>query len=168
MAMGISDRYFPISDHVPDRPTFAHQIMLDDLAHDLREIAQGHLCHLVLLEKEKKTSLYILPTFKVVVPVYAIHNDPNIYPNPDIFDPDRFLPENIKTRHPISFMGFSAGPRTCIGNKFATCQVKVLLANILANFKLVKCNKTAEKMKLNPLLLMPVAEGGIWLQFQEL
>ncbi|XP_046677996.1 cytochrome P450 6k1-like [Homalodisca vitripennis] len=104
----------------------------------------------------------------VVVPVYAIHNDPNIYPNPDIFDPDRFLPENIKTRHPISFMGFSAGPRTCIGNKFATCQVKVLLANILANFKLVKCNKTAEKMKLNPLLLMPVPEGGIWLQFQEL
>lgn len=53
----------------------------------------------------------------MIIPVHAIQRDPEIYPDPDKFDPDRFLENNVKDRHPMTFMGFGAGPRICIGKK---------------------------------------------------
>lgn len=51
----------------------------------------------------------------VVVGIYKLHRRPDIYPNPEKFNPDNFLPENTTARNFYSFIPFSAGLRSCVG-----------------------------------------------------
>lgn len=51
----------------------------------------------------------------IKIPTHAIHHDPEIYPDPYRFDPERFNDENIKSRHTYAFLPFGEGPRVCIG-----------------------------------------------------
>lgn len=51
----------------------------------------------------------------VVIATYKLHRRPEIYPNPDKFNPDNFLPEKSANRHYYAFVPFSAGPRSCVG-----------------------------------------------------
>lgn len=60
------------------------------------------------------------------ISVLGIHRDPEIYPNPEIFDPERFDEEVIKTRHPMSYLPFGNGPRNCIGSWAEKLQSKNL------------------------------------------
>jgi cytochrome P450 len=70
------------------------------------------------------------PTLVFAVP-YALHRRPDIYPDPDRFDPDRFLPEQEKARHRLAWSPFGAGPRICIGAQFALLEGHIVLATML-------------------------------------
>lgn len=67
----------------------------------------------------KSSRDYNVPNSKLIIPkdsltmipVYAIHNDPEYYPNPEVFDPERFSEENKQKRHPMAFIPFGDGPR---------------------------------------------------------
>ena len=72
---------------------------------------------------------------------HVIHQDPRHWPEPDKFDPDRHRPETAATRHPFALIPFSAGPRNCIGQKFAMMEEKAVLSAILRRFSLETDNE---------------------------
>ena len=79
---------------------------------------------------------YIPKGTNISIDFYSLHHDPEQFPQPEKYIPERFLPENSSKRHPFAFVPFSAGPRGCIGQKFALNEMKVILADILRNFQI--------------------------------
>lgn len=61
------------------------------------------------------TGFLLKPGESIIIPIYGIHNDPEYYPEPEKFDPERFNVENNNKRHPMAFIPFGHGPRKCIG-----------------------------------------------------
>lgn len=75
----------------------------------------------------------------VDVPIWALHHDPEIYPNPTKFDPERFNEENRNSRDSSAFLPFGSGPRNCVGMRFALIEIKYALTTILSKFYIEKC-----------------------------
>lgn len=66
----------------------------------------------------------------VLVNIYGMHRDERWFPNPDVFDPERFSPENEASINKRAYVPFGAGPRVCIGNSFAMMEARLLLATL--------------------------------------
>lgn len=71
----------------------------------------------------------------VFVPIYAVHRNAELWPDPEHFDPLRFTPEAVKARHRWAYLPFGAGPRICIGMHFALVEAAAILAVILPHLR---------------------------------
>nr|QZP43543.1 cytochrome P450 monooxygenase CYP324A43 [Ephestia elutella] len=80
-------------------------------------------------------SLTIPAGTPVYVNAIGMHYDPKYFPDPEEFNPDRFLPENEKSILPETFMPFGEGPRICIGMRFAKVSMLFAVAYIFLNYK---------------------------------
>nr|XP_020725360.1 phylloquinone omega-hydroxylase CYP4F11-like isoform X4 [Odocoileus virginianus texanus] len=98
-----------------------------------------------------------------LINIAGTHHNPSVWPDPEVYDPFRFEPENIKGRSPLAFIPFSVGPRNCIGQTFAMTEMKVVLALTLLRFRVLP----GEEPRRKPELILR-AEGGLWLRVEPL
>lgn len=85
----------------------------------------------IFLKKDDHVTLATLP----------MHRNPLYWPDPDTFDPDRFLDANIKQRPRFSYLPFGGGPRICIGMEFAMLEAVTILARFVQAYRFLPTGK---------------------------
>lgn len=79
------------------------------------------------LHEDVQIGEYLIPAGTMaLVSTYVLHRDPKVFPKPEIYNPDNFLPANVIGRHPYAYIPFSAGPRNC---KFSFIYVYLVCYN---------------------------------------
>ncbi|CAB3238032.1 unnamed protein product [Arctia plantaginis] len=102
----------------------------------------------------------------VQIPAIAFHRDPQYFPNPDKFDPERFSEENKHKIHPFAYMPFGVGPRNCIGSRFALCEIKAITYQILLHMELSPAETSCLPIKLSTESFNLRIQGGHDLRFR--
>ena len=81
------------------------------------------------VEREVEIGGYRIPAgAQLMMSQWLVHRDARFFPDPEAFDPDRWLPERAKLLPRYAYFPFGGGPRVCIGNHFATLEATLLLA----------------------------------------
>ncbi|EFA04674.1 probable cytochrome P450 6a23 [Tribolium castaneum] len=96
----------------------------------------------------------------VIIPVLGLQRDPEFYPEPLKFDPERFSNDNNIV--PYTYLPFGDGPRNCIGLRFGMVKTKLAVAALLNNFRFLASSKTRRNLAIDPSttsILFNVSEG---------
>jgi cytochrome P450 len=88
------------------------------------------------LEEDELCGFRIPAGSFIAISPWVIHRLPHYWPDPDHFDPDRFLPERSAARPKFAYLPFGGGPHQCIGNQFALTEAALVLATIFQRYKL--------------------------------
>ncbi|CNG19262.1 cytochrome P450 185A4 Cyp185A4 [Mycobacterium tuberculosis] len=71
----------------------------------------------------------------IFYPFWAVHMNPEYWPDPHVFDPDRFAPEASAGRPRLAYIPFGLGPRSCEGSALAMVEAELVLAVLLKRFR---------------------------------
>src|SRR5947209_2042761 len=94
----------------------------------------------------------------VIISPYLLHRNPEIFPEPEKFDPDRFSPEREHQIPRYAYLPFGVGPRVCIGNQFAMIEGQIIAATIAQKFRFELADK--KEVAMEPLITLR-PKGGI-------
>ena len=73
----------------------------------------------------------------MLIPILPMHCNDKVFDQPREFRPERHLEErSMATVNPFAYIPFSAGPRNCVGQKFAMYKLKSIISKILCNFEI--------------------------------
>jgi cytochrome P450 len=103
------------------------------------------------------------PGALVTISPYVTHRNPNLWPEPERFDPERFSPPCVAQRHRFAYLPFGGGPRICIGNSFALAEAQVIVAAIAQRYRV----RLAPGHTVKPIGLLTLRpRGGIWVTLE--
>jgi cytochrome P450 len=99
----------------------------------------------------------------ITVSIYMTHRNPNLWTEPERFDPERFAPGESARRHRFAYLPFGGGPRICIGSGFALAETQVIVAAIAQHYRV----RLAPGHVVQPIGLITLrAKGGIWVTLE--
>ena len=105
-----------------------------------------------------------VPAGTLVVPyIYGTHRNPEIWEDPETFDPSRFEAAKKKGRPALGYIPFGAGPRVCIGKNMAVMQMLLIVASFVRSYDFELENDTP--VGIRPMMLLR-PDGPIKMQFR--
>jgi cytochrome P450 family 6 len=124
----------------------------------------------------KANKEYTIPGTKLVIPEgvvialnsFSFQRDPEYFPDPEKFDPERFNEENIKNVKSFTNFPFGEGPRICLGQRFGLMQSKIGITKLIKNFVIQPSEKTQIPIKFNLGNPLMAPENGMWLRFTKI
>lgn len=122
-------------------------------------------------QHEILTNFRLLDGYKIprggtaIILTYMLHRDERYFPNADAFVPERFATAAASKMPEYAYIPFSAGPRFCIGKKFALFSIKIILAHLVRHFHIESVEKRGALKGAMDLLLRP--ERGVCVRLRE-
>ena len=126
-------------------PTYDDIVDMDYLDMFIRETLRMYPIAPVVINRQSAEEFHIkgigtLPAgTRIAVDIYQLHFDPDLW---GPVDPKEFYPERFATkRHPMAWIPFGAGPRNCVGMRFALMELKMTLVCLLRKYSIVDCGE---------------------------
>uniref|UniRef100_A0A2M4CZT1 Putative cytochrome p450 4c1 n=1 Tax=Anopheles darlingi TaxID=43151 RepID=A0A2M4CZT1_ANODA len=175
---GISFTLYQLAKH-PDIQERLFQEIIDTLGPDYRTVPLTYstLQNFKYLDMVVKESLRLLPPVSfigrrlvedlelngvtvpagtdITIQIYVIHRNPEVFPDPERFDPERFADENTQRRGPYDYIPFSIGSRNCIGQRFALMEMKITLVRMVSHYRIHPGTTMHEVRLKTDLVLRP-------------
>ena len=114
--------------------------------------------------KLKGCDLVIEKGTMIDIPTIFIHKNPDIFPEPEKFEPARFLKENITKRQKMAFLGFGKGPRNCIGGRFALIEMKIGIISLFSKHLFEPCERTPKEIVIHPTAVLAVPNHDMFVR----
>jgi cytochrome P450 len=113
-----------------------------------------------------KAPIHLKPGTNVVLCLACLHRNPLYWENPDTFDPDRWSESRIKDtmKHNFQFIPFSAGPRNCIGQRFASLELVAIAVSILQKFTMHMSEGQRDKVRFEETIVQTPSNLEVTLQ----
>ncbi|KAL9697518.1 hypothetical protein quinque_000959 [Culex quinquefasciatus] len=108
-----------------------------------------------VVEPIKLDGITLPPGQDIIVSIYMIHRNPRVFPDPERFDPERFVDGAESRRGPYDYIPFSAGARNCIGQRFAMMELKVTLIKLIVAYRILPGESMAQLRLKTDLVLRP-------------
>ena len=106
-----------------------------NLDFELCKIFIMNFTHIFFLFRTVELEGHIIPKNTHVIPLlHGVHMDPEVWEEPEVFKPERFLTEDGKLHKPKHFMPFGAGQRMCLGDKIAEMELQLFFTSLLHVF----------------------------------
>ncbi|XP_063924655.1 cytochrome P450 4g1-like [Zophobas morio] len=132
---------FGDSDRDPTLEDVNHMQYLDRVLKETMRLLPPLPFIMRYIDENVRLGPYVLPKdTRFIVPVAVVHRRPEFWPDPDKFDPDRFLPEEAEKRPVCSYIPFSYGARNCIAYKYGLLSIKIILSTFLRSYRITSSN----------------------------
>ncbi|CAD0204569.1 unnamed protein product [Chrysodeixis includens] len=113
------------------------------------------------------SGLKIEKGMRVHLPLYQLHYNPDYFPEPNEYRPERFYGEEKCNVKPYTYMPFGEGPRICIGMRFAKMQITAGFITILKKYRVELAPHQKRDLDFNPKSIVTQPTEGIKLKFVE-
>jgi len=129
----------------------------------MRLYPPAHAIARMAIGEDRIGGVRIPPRASISISIYVTHRNPNLWPDPERFDPERFAPAAVAQRHRFAYLPFGGGPRICIGNGFAIAEAQVILAAIAQRYRV----RLAPGHTVEPIGLVTLRpKTGIWVTLE--